>query len=346
MNLTEHILFTKAQNKIIRNSFCVVLILLSISCKKENTIVKEQANKKADSLEKIVKKDTIAVKNTKIADGKTQSFIKISYAGKIDRLPVQMELNINKTTHEIDGSYRYVNSKSEQTIYLKGKLNGTEITLNETVYQNQKHQNTGSFILNFSNAQLVKGSWKNPSETKSLTVNLTSRENFENQPFLFTFEAKTKTYQVETYPGSENKVERCEVENVKIYHDKDWLQTITFKNTFIYDTNDLVTLEDLNFDGFYDLKIMEYFIERTKYDTGFRYFIYNPETKKFVENIKLNDLEYLTFNGFTKEFIKMYADGSGNESTHYYKWKGNDFKQVRKEEVTEENPKTVTTNYP
>lgn len=272
--------------------------------------------------------------------------IKVSYAGKVGNYPIQMEINIDRAKNMIQGTYRYTNTKEEHTIYLEGKIINNRIDLKEEVYKNENRQQTGAFSLQFDDLHRVSGTWENPEKTKTLDVVLTSIENFEYEPLAYTFNTNLQKVELEKYPDSDEKTEFTQLQSVEIYHQNELVQTIADMNITIFEDSNTIELEDLNFDGYYDLKIIESYPFVSKPDYGILFFIYDPATKQFVPNPNLNELRYIVCNSFTKTFTYITADGSGNESYTDYKWKGNTFKKIKRTEYFEDNREPVISEYP
>ena len=119
---------------------------------------------------------------------------------------------------------------------------------------------------------------------------------------------------------SEQEEWRYKATALKIIREGKVLQTLTGFNEFIGGVPE-IQLEDLNFDGHFDIKIPISFPDRTKYDGSFLYFIYNPATQKFTRHQQLIDLEYLFFDPVKKQVYK-YGEGPDGFVVDYYKWRG------------------------
>ncbi|KQB37418.1 hypothetical protein RC62_2584 [Flavobacterium aquidurense] len=249
----------------------------------------------------------------------------------------------------VSGSYYYVKSGKDRSIFTNGILKNGEIKLEETAYTSTKTGNvtkkTGSFLLQLNNQYGLTGIWENDKKDKKLDVNLICLED------LSSFNPKNYSYKLNQYKGkAENMngeladnflISKLDISNSK----KEIVQTLSRFNKVIYEKDGQVELEDLNFDGLLDIKIPIYFPDRIKYDGGFLYYIYDKTKKQFIRNIKLEELEYLFFDQKNKEFVKYQADGSGNETDEHYKWLNNNFYLIKKVESFEDNEKTTYTEY-
>ncbi|WP_055098154.1 XAC2610-related protein [Flavobacterium aquidurense] len=273
----------------------------------------------------------------------------LHFSGKIDKYPIEMTIEFIQGKDSVSGSYYYVKSGKDRSIFTNGILKNGEIKLEETAYTSTKTGNvtkkTGSFLLQLNNQYGLTGIWENDKKDKKLDVNLICLED------LSSFNPKNYSYKLNQYKGkAENMngeladnflISKLDISNSK----KEIVQTLSRFNKVIYEKDGQVELEDLNFDGLLDIKIPIYFPDRIKYDGGFLYYIYDKTKKQFIRNIKLEELEYLFFDQKNKEFVKYQADGSGNETDEHYKWLNNNFYLIKKVESFEDNEKTTYTEY-
>ncbi|MBP4137644.1 XAC2610-related protein [Flavobacterium geliluteum] len=273
----------------------------------------------------------------------------LHFTGKIAQYPIVMTVGFEKGKDTVYGEYYYLKSGKNKNIYTKGTFNQGKIKLEETTYVTSKGktnpQKTGSFSLHINNQYELIGTWQNEKKDKQFNVTLTCLENLSAfDPKNFSFKLNQYKGKTEGYDGElqeQDLINRLEIFNSK----KEKIQTLSGFNEAVYDQTGEIEFEDLNFDGVLDLKIAIYFPNRIKYDGSFMYFIYDKAKGQFVRNLKLEELEYLTFDQVNKEFVKMLADGSGNESDSYYKWSNNNFYLIRKVENFEDKDKTFYTEY-
>lgn len=272
------------------------------------------------------------------------------FSGTIDKYAIEMTISSCPGKDSVTGVYYYTKKGRNNLIYLNGTLKNNTLNLQETVYASNQGQNieklTGYMQLRIQEDWKILGSWTDVQRNKKLTVSLNCLETPERfNPLTYKFKAGIYRGQTrETYSG--NPIEISRITGLRIYNSSGSLiQTITGLNQFLDDKNVQLELEDLNFDGLMDFKIAITFPDRLKYDSSFLYFIYNPDLKKFIRNKELEKLEYLTFSPETKLFYKMMADGSGNESTAYYKWQDGQFYLIKKEESFENDTSTHYTEY-
>lgn len=273
----------------------------------------------------------------------------LHFSGKIDKYPIEMTVEFIHGKDSVSGSYYYVKSGKDRSIFTNGILKNGEIKLEETAYTSTKTGNvakkTGSFLLQLNKQYGLSGIWENNKKDKKFDVTLTCLED------LTSFNPKNYSYKLNQYKGkAENTngelADNFLISKLDIYNSKkEIVQTLSRFNKVIYEKDGQVELEDLNFDGLLDIKIPIYFPDRIKYDGGFLYFVYDKTKKQFIRNIKLEELEYLFFDQKNKEFIKYQADGSGNETDEHYKWLNNNFYLIKKVESFEDNDKTTYTEY-
>lgn len=273
----------------------------------------------------------------------------LHFSGKIDKYPVEMTIEFVQGQDSVSGSYYYGKNRQNMPIFTKGVFKAGEIKLHETTYIATKKGNvptkTGSFLLQLDSEYKLSGIWQNAKKDKKFDATLSCLED------LTSFNPKKYSYTLNQYKGkAENTTGKLDdnflINKLDIYNSKkEKIQTISGFNNVIYEKDGTVELEDLNFDGLLDIKIPIYFPDRTKYDGGYLYFVYDKTKKQFIRNTKLEALEYLNFDQKNKEFVKYEADGSGNETDYYYKWSNNNFYLIRKVESFEDNNKTTYTEY-
>lgn len=273
----------------------------------------------------------------------------LSFSGKIDKYPIEMTLEFIQGKDSVSGSYYYLKNGKDMSIFTKGILKSGEIKLNETTYVPTKSGNvlkkTGSFLLQLNSEYKLSGTWQNEKKDKKFDVILTCLED------LASFNPKNYSYKLNQYKGKAENIngeltDNFLISKLDIYNSKkEKIQTLSGFNKVIYEKDGAVELEDLNFDGFLDIKIPIYFPDRIKYDGSFLYFVYDKTKKQFIRNTKLEDLEYLFFDQKNKEFVKYEADGSGNETDKHYKWSNANFYLIRQSQSFENSDKTTYTEY-
>ncbi|WP_281234417.1 XAC2610-related protein [Flavobacterium gelatinilyticum] len=273
----------------------------------------------------------------------------LHFSGKIDKYPIEMTVEFRQGNDSVYGSYYYAKSGKSNYIFLDGTFKNNKLNLVETTYISGKNGNvptkTGSFSLDLNSNYELNGNWQNAKKDKQLITALTCIEDLHSfNPKNYNYKLNQYKGQAETYTNEFREytlINRLDIFNSK----KEKIQTLSGFEKVLYDNTAEVELEDLNFDGLLDIKIPVYFPDRIKYDGSFLYYIYDQSKNQFVRNTKLEKLEYLSFDQKNKEFEKGEADGRGNESSHYYKWSGNNFYLIREQISYEDSDKTTYIEY-
>jgi hypothetical protein len=270
----------------------------------------------------------------------------LHFTGNIDKYPIEMTLCLDQGNDSILYS-TYFYSKYRETIRLKGTLIGNEVNLSEQIFDTKEeyYRVNGYFILKFDGFNKLTGTWQNEKRDKELSVELACRENLiKFNPQKFRYKLNIYKGKSESYIGEMreyDKINKLQIQDVK----NKLIQNLTGFDEIISNKNGEIELEDINFDGFLDLKIPIYFPNLIKYDHSFLYYIYNAKLGKFIRNESLESLGYLSFDAVAKEIIDVEADGSGNESETYYKWYNGDFYLIREEKRYEESYDIFITEY-
>ena len=325
-----------------------LFLLLGISCKKET--VKQT---KVTGHITVTDTQTTDRKQGKVTDisnwaaSKEQVEVILNYKGSIDSFPITMRLEWNTKTNEVYGKYTYLHTSGE-SITVWGQYEKGWFVLEEAVYQNSKKTITGYFNLAAGDLHKVEGSWQNSQKSKERKVNIGLLENFDNEINLLQFKYTTESKPVEYSPNDYLYpfASRLSVlKNGMVFQTLPNLDEVISPEQIKDTPSFSVILEDINFDGFFDIKIPVYFPSRAKYDYSFLYFIYSDVTHQFVTQPDMDNLEYLAFDAFTQNAVRYEADGNGNEQTYYYKWQGQQLVLTRKEAVFEDRPETEITEY-
>ena len=257
-----------------------------------------------------------------------------NFSGKIDKYLIEMTVTTCAGKDSVSGSYYYTKNGRDNTIHLKGTLNNTTLTLTEFNYtvKNKKLVTniTGHLNLEMDGNWGLKGVWTNAKADKKLAASLICLENKQAYNPLknrFKFSQYTIDKSTTTYPDW--KMDK--IKGLDIFTEKGTLiQSLKGFDEYVSDRTAEAELEDLNFDGILDLKIQTYLPEQTKGDLSYLYFIYHPVQKKYIRNPELEALDVLSFDAKNKLILKNYADGSGNESTHTFKWLNGKFYLIKK----------------
>ncbi|MFF5380622.1 XAC2610-related protein [Pedobacter suwonensis] len=179
----------------------------------------------------------------------------------------------------------------------------------------------------------LAGSWgKKPDREKTLDIKSQCRENLPAfNPLGFDFiMSKTKP---DEDSMTENSVGYFTLLSLKINANKNsgWILHDFDKYDLV---KDKVELEDVNFDGYLDIKLPVFYPDRIKGDYGYEYFVYDVTRKSFIKNKTLDDLDV------KKQIYKYDADGNGNEAKMYYRWQNGKLLLQKAERVYENDTYT------
>jgi len=258
------------------------------------------------------------------ANAQTITTVTYHYTGAVSKYPIEMQLLVSSNTDTVMGEYYYTSKGRNARLDLSGTRNVNDtLILLEKNFQRQDAQGnallTGSFRLHGLDS--LSGKWKNPSTGAVLQTTATLRESLRlMRPSDYEFRLRTYKGRMMNAGGNEDTYTKTNL--LDIYHEGKLLQSLAGFDAVLFDHRAEVILEDLNFDGCFDLKIPIYFPDRTKYDGSYLYFLFNSATKKFEPHQQLNDFEYLTFDPVKKEFYR-YDEGPEGFIINYYKWRGN-----------------------
>lgn len=249
---------------------------------------------------------------------------KLNFTGTVGNYPIEMSLQLNNYSDSVSGTYYYIKSGKENYIYLSGTLKDGDLVLTESTYnvKKRKFEDTGYFRLAYVGQTILNGSWQKDRKTadpaKMLTTKLKSRELLDSfNPLGFDFIMSKNKANYENI--TENAARYFTLLSLRINVNKSsrWILSDFDKYDLVKDE---VELEDVNFDGYLDIKVPIYFPDMAKNDYSYVYFIHDTKTKGFRKSERLNELGVVSFDPVKKEVEKMDADGSGNEGTAYYKW--------------------------
>lgn len=252
----------------------------------------------------------------------TQVTVTYNYTGTISKYPVEMQLLVSRETDTLDGEYYYVKSGIDAKLWVRGvKGPGNSINLTEKDFRQRDKDDqfriTGLFTL--TGTDTLSGSWKNPNTGALLPVKLAMREKLSGlQPADYKF--KLRTYKGEMTDAGNHQRMYTKINQLEIYYQDKLHQRIGGFDQCVDNNRPEVIMEDLNFDGYLDLKVPVYFPERVKNDGSFLYFIYNKASRQFEMHQQLTELEYLIFDPVKKE-VSRYDQGAEGFITNYYKWK-------------------------
>lgn len=263
----------------------------------------------------------------------------INFTGAVGNYPVEMQLRLHNYTDSVFGEYYYVKSGRDNHIFLEGTLKDGELLLKESAHnvKTGKFENTGAFRLAYVAQSSLNGSWgkKSANAENALPVKLTSRENLQVfNPFGFEFIMVKNKANYENITANASRY--FTLLSLKINENKSarWVLGDFDQHDLVLDE---VELEDVNFDGYLDIKVPIYYPDMAKNDYSYVYFIHDVKTKGFLKNKTLNDLGVAVFDAVKKQAYTYDADGSGNEGTKYFSWQNGRLFLVKEERVYEDD---------
>ncbi|MBZ4187311.1 XAC2610-related protein [Niabella beijingensis] len=277
---------------------------------------------------------------------KTVVYTWLNYSGTIGTYPVELKIRQTKSADSLWGQYYYTRKGSTALIYLEGRSDAAGASLTESAYnpQLQQHETTGSFQLNAIGGEMLTGSWTG-TNGNTLPVQLKRTENESANDFQ-KWDFRLHLYKGEEENAGGNRQTYTKANQLIIYDpEKKSTRELGGFDEAMYDDYGTIELEDLDFDGYPDLKIPVYYPQAIKNDGAYLYFIYHPQTRQFVSDKDLDELGYLDFNSKTKEIRKSDADGRGNEGDAFYRWVGKKFYLIREVRVYEDSQYTFYTEY-
>lgn len=96
--------------------------------------------------------------------------------------------------------------------------------------------------------------------------------------------------------------------------------------------NEQVIVEDLNFDGYADIRLLQYLPEDT--NIPFFYWLYNPSTKKYERNKELEVVRSPSVDQVNEFILSQWVEGDKIQGTDYFQYSGKQL-VLKKQEVKE-----------
>lgn len=265
----------------------------------------------------------------------------INFTGAIGTYPIEMQFRLVQKKDSIDGEYYYVKSGRENKIFISGTFKNGNLLLEESAYDSktEKYLSSGYFKITAIKNTIISGTWgKNKIEAtkpNALKVKLVCRENLDVfDPFKFKYSITKKQANYENM--SKIAASYYSITSFTIDSNNNNPQKITgFKELDLVDEAGEVELEDVNFDGYLDVKLMINYPDMSKGDYSYIYYIYDLKQAKFIRNFVLDDIGVAFFDAPSQTVFKYDADGSGNEGTNTYKWQNDKLYLMKEERVYE-----------
>ncbi len=192
----------------------------------------------------------------------------ISYDLKGDinnKYKIVMRLNINQTNNEVIGTYRYISNKNVLDIIGKVKKNH-KLKMVERFFENGNYKITGYFDGEFKNNSF-EGIWYSNNKKISYPFKLSSYFKHKRKSFDFDIKYDEKGFKtiVDIYIKEGNRT----IQTIK----KSYFNSP--RKGKLYNLG--IKLIDLNFDGYFDIKIVPCFVGCYEDE----YYLYIPEKNHF-----------------------------------------------------------------
>ncbi|HZY81716.1 MAG TPA: hypothetical protein VFE50_19470 [Cyclobacteriaceae bacterium] len=180
-------------------------------------------------------------------------------------------MNLFFDKEKINGEYRYYTQKS--FLQVDGTYDATtkKFNLTESIYdyKKQAREVTGYFE-GIRNGNAVTGKWYNKDRKKS---------------FDFVLSTDEKPLQFKTISDNATVADEHKVINKIVVAFPNKTQTIEgFESDVFADLGEAISLEDINFDGYLDLMVIEFTGAR---NTPYLYWTYDPKKIEFIKHEEL-----------------------------------------------------------
>lgn len=144
---------------------------------------------------------------------------------------------------------------------------------------------------------------------------------------------------------SEDKMKTVTSINILKKTDKGLFQTLTDFQAIVQE-NEQVIVEDLNFDGYADIRLLQYLPEDA--NIPFFYWLYNPTTKKYERNEALEIVRSPSIDDSNELILSQWVDGDNIQGTDYYQYSGKKLILTKQEvkENTDEKSFVLTVKQP
>lgn len=264
-----------------------------------------------------------------------------NFKGTIGNYPIHLQYYDVLHKDSVFCEYYYDKSGSENSLFLRGKKYRDSLKFKEQYYNGKRWNESGYFDLLISDYSL-NGNWTNGKKIKILPTKLEIIEKKWNIVKDILVKANFYVGDCIYLNGNQKKCNKLN-EIVLQSSNGNIIQRLqNFEDIIIEDKLEII-FEDMNFDGFLDMKILEYYTEASKQDFGYIYYLYEPNKAIWVKNKRMNEFRFLKFNSSSKQVINGDADGHGNDLTEYYEWFGDKLCLVKEVRLTEEGEMYVKT---
>ncbi len=127
---------------------------------------------------------------------------------------------------------------------------------------------------------------------------------------------------------TEEKMKTVTTINIRKKGSKEIFQQLTGFEAFVQE-NEQIVMEDLNFDGYGDIRLLQFLPEDAS--VPFFYWLYNPKTEKYVRNKKLEIVHSPSLDRKQALLLSQWGDGDSIQGTDFYQFRGHQIKLVKQE---------------
>lgn len=144
---------------------------------------------------------------------------------------------------------------------------------------------------------------------------------------------------------SENKMKTVTSINILKKSDGTLFQELSDFEATVQE-NEQVVIEDLNFDGYADIRLLQYLPEDA--NIPFYYWLYNPSTKIYERNAALEIVHSPSIDDENQLILSQWVDGDNIQGTDYYQFSGDKLILTKQEvkETTDEKSYVLTVKQP
>ncbi len=205
------------------------------------------------------------------------------------------------------GAYRYATQK--EFISFRGSFGSdNKFKLEESTYTEKDGAQVTGYFEGERIGNDLKGTWFNKDRTKS---------------FPFTLTEDAKPYKGWIFTDNAKKEEGFYVmSNIYIWNAQGQLHQTLSDFQCTSDTENTIEIEDLNFDGHMDIRVLEM---SGSVNAPYIYWLYDPREDVFVRNEELAGITSPEVDVMGKEIISRWRSGAASYGTDHYTYSNGHF---------------------
>lgn len=258
---------------------------------------------------------------------------KMYFVGTIGKRLIGANLTFQK--NRISGFYHDKNDNDSSSAIgrLEGVVDGTKVKIVDTWSDKGKE----SYFLGTFNEITLSGTWINPHSKKREIVQLTSDTHPEAPPLFIL----TDAHQTDSNKSS-LRITQLKIFNAKTHQE---LQSIINIELGEIAKKNEITVEDMNFDGYPDIRLLADVVGANEV---YLYWLYNPRVRKFEKNRQLEDIAINPeFDPIRKAVVSSGSSGTGRFGETYLYRGGKYFLTERSEVFWDEKEEQhlIVTHY-